>query len=220
MSKSTIDREDPRLELVGNQFVTVTIESDDNRAEPNTVAAQLLNLSAAGAKLSVPLDLPRDKSIRIKLTLEEFALTIYLSGTVCWAAKEGTQSSLIGCRLSPTIPTSILEHVARGGTLDRRDEDRRPTENIVDLLRRRAARGPAEQAELRNYASGGVCLELSQPAELGEHIRVRFRQSASKSAVQFDVVVRWQMQQSDHYLIGCEYADSQSFELVKTVVED
>ena len=43
MSKGVVaKRTDERYELVGNQFVTVTIESDDHRVEPITVDAQLL----------------------------------------------------------------------------------------------------------------------------------------------------------------------------------
>src|SRR5262245_37179336 len=120
MSKSiTVNRSDERYELVGNQFVSVTLEGDDHRAEPITVDAQLLNLSSSGAKLSVPLDLPKDKLLQIKLMLEEFELTMYVSGTVCWSAKDGEQSSLVGCKLNPNIPKSVLQHIAQSGRLDR-----------------------------------------------------------------------------------------------------
>lgn len=215
--KSVTERTDVRYELIGNQVVTVTIEADDHRAEPTTVSAQLLNLSTSGAKLSVPLDLPRDRAIRIKLTLDEFGLTIYVSGTVCWSAKADAadRSCLVGCRLSPNIPVSILEHVAQTGRLDRREEDRRPAKYAVDILRRRGLRTVAEPADLRNYASGGVCLATSQPAALGERFNIRLGASSTK----VEVIVRWQMNQDDACLIGCEYVDAASYDVLKDLFD-
>ena len=215
--KTVTDRADARYELIGNQVVTVTIESDYHRAEPTTVSAQLLNLSSSGAKLSLPLDLPRDRSIRIKLTLDEFGLTIYVSGKVCWAAKttEVDHACLVGCRLSPNIPMSILEHVAQTGRLDRREEDRRPAKCAVEVVRRRTFRSVVEAADLRNYASGGVCLATSQPAELGERFGVRLGASATK----IDVIVRWQMNQGNVCLVGCEYVDAASYDVLKALFE-
>jgi hypothetical protein len=206
-------RSDERYELVGNQFVTVSIEADDHRREPITVAAQLLNLSSSGAKLSVPLDLPRDKLIQIKLMLEEFGLTMYVSGTVCWTAKDGEQSCLVGCKLKPNIPTSVLQHIAQSGRLDRRDEDRRPVKCSIAIVRRRLLRNQEEPGELLNYAIGGVCLARSQPSELGERLTVQLDKSTK-----IDVLVRWQLQQGGECLIGCEYVDAGSFETVKAAL--
>lgn len=208
-------RSDERYELVGNQIVTLTIDPDDHRTEPMTVSAQLLNLSTSGAKLAVPLDLPRDKAIQIKLTLEEFGLTMYISGTVCWAAKDDAQACQIGCRLNPNIPASVLQHVAQSGRLDRRDEDRRPTNCTVAVVRRKLLRNQEESADLRNYASGGVCLAKSQPAELGERLSLRLGSSTTK----IDVVVRWQMQQGEQCLLGCEYVDANSYGVLKTLLD-
>jgi hypothetical protein len=211
------ERADVRYELVGNQTVTVTADGEDYRAEPQTVTAQLLNLSTSGAKLSLPLDLPRDRSMRIKLTLEEFGLTIYVSGVVCWSAKSdgAEQSCIVGCRLNPNIPVSILEHVAQTGRLDRRDEDRRPTKFGVEVVRRRTLRSITEPADLRNYASGGVCLATAQPAELGERFGVRL----GASGVKVDVIVRWTMNQGDVFLAGCEYVDPKSYDAIKSVLD-
>jgi hypothetical protein len=215
MTKGTIvERADQRYELAGNQIIPVTIVSDEHRVDPITVDAQLLNLSSTGAKLALPIDLPRDRWLRLKLTLEEFALTIYVSGKVCWKSNGGEQSCQVGCRLNPQIPTSILQHVAQSGRLDRRDEDRRPVQRPVAIVRRRGLRTVEEPADLHNYADGGVCLSASQPAELGERLTLRL-----DGGPKFEVVVRWQMQQGDQCLIGCEYVDAKVFDALKAALE-
>jgi len=105
--------------------------------------------------------------------------------------------------------------VAQCGRLDRRNEDRRPTQQPIAILRRHRFRTVKEKAYLRNYADGGVCLAASQPAELDERLSLRLADGPK-----FDVKVRWQMQQGDHCLLGCEYVDPKAFDALKTALGD
>jgi len=207
-------RAEPRYEIDGELGVTMIIEPEDHRAAPIELAATLLNLSASGAKMVVPAALEQDRSVRIKLVVEKLGLSFYLSARVCWAASEGAESSIVGCQLSPNIPEGILQHVARGGRLNRRDKDRRATSIQVQLNRAGMRFWSREKAGLRNYAAGGVCLETHKTAALGEVIRIRF---PTEQVDGVDVVVRWVMQQGDRYLIGCEYQEASSFALLQAM---
>jgi hypothetical protein len=205
---ATAQREELRFELVGRRFVTLTIEPDDHRAERLTGTAQLLNLSSNGARLSVPFELPKSKSMRIKLEVDDLGLSIYMAAEVCWQALSDSQENTIGCRLSPQIPPSILKHVTEGSQPDRRDEERLPSIHRVVLD---GGLGPTQMhahAELRNYAAGGLCLEAAAPAELGQQLRLQ----VGSAATEVRVVVRWHLQKGVRHLIGCVYADPNGFE--------
>lgn len=210
-------RVEPRYEIDGELGVTLIIEPNDHRAAPIELKATLLNLSASGAKMSVPMALEQDKSVRVKLVVEKLGLTFNLSARVCWAEVAGAEQCIIGCQLSPNIPAGILQNVSQGGKLNRRDQDRRATAIQVGIGRSGGLRiWSREKAELRNYAAGGVCLETTKTAQLGEVLRVRF---ATAEVDGIDVVVRWVMQQGDRHLMGCEYQDPAGFALLRAMFD-
>ncbi len=62
-----------------------------------------------------------------------------------------------------------------------------------------------------------MCVSTTAPAKLGEKLAMRFGQGAEIPLV--EVVVRWQMQQGEHYLIGCEYADPGSFAMLTSLLK-
>ncbi|MCE9607307.1 MAG: PilZ domain-containing protein [Planctomycetia bacterium] len=207
-------RVEPRYEIDGELAVTLIIEPDDYRSAPIEVEATLINLSASGAKLAVPTALEQDKTVRIKLVVDRLGLSFYLSARVCWAAPEGESSSIVGCQLSPNIPEGILQHIAQGGRLNRRDQDRRATSMQVGIARGGIRLWSREKAVIRNYAAGGVCLEMTKSAQLAEVLRLRFAMDELEGV---DVVVRWVIQQEDRFLMGCEYQNATSFARLQAV---
>lgn len=210
-------REAMRFEVLGDRQATLEIESDDFRSESDVLAARLVNLSSKGAKLSVSTELPRNRAIRMKLEVDELGLSFYLATRVCWTTQAADGMWLVGCELSPNVPESILKHIADGGRLERREDDRRPVARNVGVCRKTLFRMKEELGELRNFASGGMCVSTTTPAKLGEKLAIRFGQGTEIPLV--EVVVRWQMQQGEHYLIGCEYADSGSFAMLTSLLK-
>lgn len=209
-------RVEPRYEIDGELGVIVFIEPEDHRAEPIELKATLLNLSASGAKMSVPAALEQDKAIKIKLIVEKLGVSFYLQARVCWAEQDGTAASIVGCSLTPNIPEGVLSHLGSGGKLNRRDQDRRATAIQVGIGRTGLRLWSREKAELRNYAAGGVCLETGKSAQLGETLRVRF---ATDQVDGVDVVVRWVMQQGERFLMGCEYKDPAGFAVLRAMFD-
>lgn len=205
---ATGSRAQPRLDLEEAFAVQLSIESDDGRTE-QIVTATVLNLSTSGAKLAVPLALKADKAFRLRLVVDLLGLNLYLSAKVCWSAPDGTDACVVGCRLSPTIPDGILQHIAAGGRLDRRDESRRSTAVEVQVVRSGKKRFFREFGTIRNYADGGLCLETTQPTIVGDVFELRPRDKGGDAIV---VVARWVMQQGTEFLTGCEYAGPESRE--------
>ena len=210
-------REALRFEILGDRQATLEIEPDDLRSEALILAARLVNLSSKGAKLSVSEELPRNRAIRMKLAVDELGLSFYLATRVCWTTQGEEGMWFIGCELSPNVPESILKHITEGGRLERREDDRRPVLREVGVCRKALFRMKEERGELRNFASGGMCVSTTAPAKLGEKLAMRFGQAAEVPLV--EVMVRWQMQQGDHYLIGCEYADPGSFAMLTSLLK-
>ena len=153
-----------------------------------------------------------EESFSVELVIEPDDHRAELSARVCWAAPAGTEASVVGCQLSPPIPDGILKHIAQGGRLNRRDQDRRPVEATVAIARHGARIWSREQGLLRNYAAGGVCLETGKSAALGEKFQIRL------NSTQLGIVVRWVIQQDDRYLLGCEYEDTASYSLLEAAL--
>ncbi|MBA4016522.1 MAG: hypothetical protein C0483_04985 [Pirellula sp.] len=210
-------REAMRFEILGDRQATLEIEPVDLHSEASLLAARLVNLSSKGAKLSVSEDLPRNRAIRMKLAVDELGLSFYLATRVCWTTKGENGSWFVGCELSPNVPESILKHVTEGGRLERREDDRRPVVHEVGVCRKTMFRTKEDLGVLRNFASGGMCVSTTAPAKLGEKLAMRFGRLAEIPLV--EVVVRWQMQQGEHYLIGCEYADPGSFAMLNSLLK-
>lgn len=218
MSQASVvqSREAMRFEILGDRHATLEIEPDDFRSEATVLAARLVNLSSKGAKLSVAMQLPRNRAIRMKLAVDELGLSFYLATRVCWTTEAADGTWFVGCELSPNVPESILKHITEGGRLERREDDRRSVAQSVGVCRKGFFRTREERGELRNFASGGMCVSTTAPARLGEKLAIRFGQGTEIPLV--EVLVRWQMQQGEHYLIGCEYVDSGSFAMLTSLL--
>lgn len=208
MSTTTTDetRIQPRYDLAEIFCVEVSVEADDRWADPIQLSATVLNLSSNGAKLAVPHALNRNETFRIRLVVDRLGLNFYLSAQVCWAAPEGTAASVIGCRFSPDLPELILQQLADGGRLDRRDRNRLASSAEMGIVRAGSKFWSRENGRLHNYAVGGVCIETDRTAALGERLTLRFSKQ-----VEVPVVVRWVVEQDGRFLMGCEYENPQSF---------
>ncbi|MDX1945508.1 MAG: PilZ domain-containing protein [Pirellulaceae bacterium] len=203
---SLIDRLEPRFDLDGRQEVNVTVEPDGHRDSPLLLVGKLMNLSSRGAKLAVPKLLPIGRKLRVKVSIERLAMELHTLATVCWISPEKAEESVVGCRLSPAIPEGIMSHLAAGGKLERREATRDEDHCRVPILRAGGNAMNPEWARLQNYSTGGFCLQTTRPANLGE--RVQFVLDAAKNVV-IQAVVRWQLGQGDHYLLGCGHEPNQ-----------
>lgn len=209
MSQTVPPRVEPRYEINEALAVTVTIEPEDRRLAPFELTATMLNLSASGAKLLVPMRLENDRALHVKLAMDHLGVSFHLAARVCWTEQWENGAYVIGCRLSPEIPEGILQQVVQGGTLNRRDHGRRTADVALRFAPPGTSQWRRRTALLRNYAAGGVCLETTRSAAPGEILRLY---PDRRRFAEFDVTVRWVLQQSDRYIYGCEYTDAEAFE--------
>jgi hypothetical protein len=195
-------RKSTRFEFAAGQTVSIALEPDSHRGKPRVVSACLLDLSSHGAKLAVSIPLPKNKSLRVKLTLEQLAMEFYVSAKVCWTAHEDETGSVIGCQFCPRLPDELLGHFAAGSLRNQRKRDRKKCGATIKILREQSAYCEVETAILQNHSAGGFCIETKQPAVPGEKLLI-----VSESAEQAVTiaVIHWQLQRQDKYLQGCAY---------------
>ena len=195
-----------RYEIAGGQTVTVTLDPEDHREQPQVFPARLLSLSQNGARLSVPLKLPISNTLRLKFSIDEFALEFYVSADVCWSKPDGESGWQVGCAFSPGLPARLFDRLAAGGRLDRRNAVRH--EKILGLRALKGLGSRRELVTLRNYSRGGFCVSASRPARPGE--RIHFCLEESKRLL-LAATTEWQLKQGDCYLLGCTFVDENDF---------
>lgn len=194
-----------RYEIGGDQHVAVTIDPDDLRHGRRTLDARLINLSGGGARFSVPWAIPQGETLRVQLAIESLGLSMYVTAEVCWTAEDGSGNSILGCRVQPAVPAGIIAQLAQGGRLDRREVRRRPAACEVAIKRPMSSWwSSAQTGALRNVAGGGLCLETRKAVKLGEPFHI----APAESALEIEVMPRWQLQEGKSYLVGCEFVDA------------
>jgi hypothetical protein len=188
-------------------LASVTLEPKNVREKERVFQARLLNLSQQGVKLSVPQQLPLSETLRLRFTVQEFAMEFHVLARVCWSRQDAGGRWQAGCALNPGIPPALLKRMAAGGRLDRRGAAR--YDDSLELQVRRELDGGDEVAVLRNYSEGGFCIFVSQPAKPGELMHVRLDEP------QLLVIVaqtQWQLKVSDGYLLGLTFLNSKDCE--------
>ena len=199
-------RGDLRYEIVGRQIASVTLDPEDVREEPAVFQARLLNLSRKGAKFSVPVEFPLQKTLRIKLSVDDLALSLFVAAEVCWSEPDGNGGHHVGCSLNPSIPPGVFDRFAVDGRLDRRGSGR-----YTDTLGLRAIRKLSRKGEvvtLRNYSRGGFCMLSRRPAQPGERIEISVDERGRLSIA---AKTQWQVNLEKQYLIGCTFLDEKDF---------
>jgi len=209
-------REAVRFEFAETQLVSISLDEDSHRSEPQHISACLLNLSPHGAKLAVPSKLPPGKTFRLKLTVQQFAMDFFVAAKVCWSAGEGENGSVIGCQFDPGIPAGLLGRLASGGNLDRRGSEREKAKWNLMMVREGAPATKKEKVMLQNYSMGGFCIEAWRPMALGE----KFQISSGQSDAAVAAVTHWQIKQSGMFILGCGYLEECGCERLEQVLSD
>jgi hypothetical protein len=209
-------RDGVRYEFAEAQMVSISLDEDDHRSEPQQISAYLLNLSPRGAKLAVPSSLPQGKTFRLKLTVQQFAMDFFVAAKVCWTASEGESGCVMGCQFDPGIPGGLLGRLASEGALDRRGSDRDKARCSLMIAREGAPATKTEKVMLQNYSAGGFCIEAWRPLALGE----RFQIVSARPDANVAAVTHWQIKQSGMFTVGCGYGEDGGWERLERALSE
>ncbi|HEV3023043.1 MAG TPA: PilZ domain-containing protein [Pirellulales bacterium] len=192
----------PRYAPQGPQTVVVSVEWADGLGKA-TAAATLLDISAAGAKLSLEQQLKFNQAISISLT-SAGGLDLSVSAKICWLKPGEAQRWIVGCVFVPELPPAAQQRLFSSGIVDRRTFSRRPV--------RRAAKAQWEldttafDIELHDVSAGGISLRSPRPGRVGTRM-VIVATGADGGAVQVAVRVQWQIADDEGYLVGCAFVN-------------
>jgi hypothetical protein len=202
----------PRFDLEQQQPVSVTV--CDHLGLPwYTAQGRLVNLSQNGARLVVDQEIPLNGTVRIKLAVPDLGLEFYVGGAVCWIrpAEEQAGAWTMGCSLRPGVPQRLLAHMAQGGVVERRFEQRSGQRIPVQVLA--GDRGAEFAATLHNYSHGGFCLETENMVDPGQRLELRLTHANGDQTV-IDGTVRWALHADNLWLAGCAFGAADTFDRI------
>jgi hypothetical protein len=198
---------DARFSLGGEHEVTVTIEPEDHRQEPQVCLGRLLDLSRSGARFRLPLDVPVANTLRVKIALSDLGMEFYVGASVCWTKPDDSGFWQLGCLLNPAIPAGLFERLSRGGRIDRRDTPRAQRTLNVPVFWELA--GQRVEGVLQNYSRGGFCVLVDRPGKPGQRLQVQLEGEQTLVVV---AESEWQLASSEGYFVGCSFSNSRGFE--------
>ncbi len=184
----------------------------------DTYAANLLDISRGGLKLSVPIELKIDDVIQLRLANEESQLDLRESARVCWIQKDPDSDGWhVGCQIQGAIDEDVLRELATRGLLDRRNKARHCAK--VEALAQWELRKDRVPVQILNLSSEGFCLAADEPTDVGSRVKLTFCDDNGESSHEILARSTWQKEFENGYMIGCELAVEDIFDLVGYFVD-
>jgi hypothetical protein len=184
--------------------------------ERPSIEADLLDLSQAGARLSVSASISIQEALRLRIEIPELGLDLDIPAAVCWTRPSDGGSWIVGCSFSPELPEDAAKQLGVNGQLNRRKEPRFPidVEGLVEL----------ELAEknvpvrIRDYSAGGFCMFGSTPANSGQRLLLHVTMPDGTD-VAIPGKVQWRFGYEDGYLFGCAYLNHQGYSSFRAIAQ-
>lgn len=200
----------PRYRFAERYSATICRTSESG---PETIPADLLDMSRCGLKLSIPTQLEVHEVIQLHLVNDELGLNLIESAQIRWVrekAETGTWD--VGCEIQRGIDENVLEELAERGLLDRRDSARHNV--TAEGLAQWELSEDSVPVQLLNLSTEGFCLASDQATNVGSRLKLTLIDDDGQSQVEILARSRWQHEFENGYLIGCELAMDDVFDLV------
>jgi hypothetical protein len=178
-----------------------------------TIQADLLDMSRCGLKISVSTELAFQELVQVHVESDELGLNLTESARVRWIREEpATNSWTIGCDTEGEIHEDVLEDLVERGLLDRRDSSRRRVTG--EALAQWELSENRVPVQLLNLSPGGFCLASDQPTKVGARLKLTLADDDGQSPYEILARAKWQHEFENGYLIGCDLALDDVFDLV------
>lgn len=109
----------PRHGLIAAEAVTMEVRREPGEM-PQTLAAEILDLSRQGARLRASAAVGEHEVLTICLSGAELALDLHLTGVVRWRKQEADGRWLYGCEFKDELPLETLGELFLCGILSAR----------------------------------------------------------------------------------------------------
>ncbi|MGE3410104.1 MAG: PilZ domain-containing protein [Pirellulales bacterium] len=190
-----------RFRVAAPHHVKVVFERADGRS-PAIISGELLDMSRGGAKLFVAQALQNGENVLMRIEDAAFDLRLSVSANVGWIKRSGDRFGL-GVVFSPSLPESTIGEMLTKGILERRLAPRKETRVPLQARWECSASAEPRDVDLIDISPGGFCLRSAVPAVVGSRMRLLTRDN-ERHAPEINAKVRWQLDEKNGFLIGCE----------------
>ena len=194
-----------------NTYAATISRSGESGTESIDVC--LLDMSRGGLKLSVPVELAIHEIVQLHIASEELQMNMEESAQIRWIRKDPDSDGWhVGCQIQTIIDEDVLEQLAERGLLDRRNSARQRVN--CEALAQWELREDSVPVRLLNLSSEGFCLASDQPTNIGSRIKLTLCDENGASSHEILARSKWQIDFDNGYMIGCELAVEDIFDLV------
>ena len=207
---------EPRYQLCDGQVASVVLQRAEG-CDPRSVSAQLLDISRNGVKLSVPICLPFEEEVDMRIEIPDLALNLEISATVRWVRPAGDVTWLLGCVFNRELSDRGIAKLTSGMCLDRRRSLRR--EIMLKATVHWELQSDGTSVVLQNLSAGGFCMTASNAGEVGQRLLLHLEKADGHDAT-VQAQIEWRLKVNKGYLVGCSFLNSYSYASLRDAVEE
>lgn len=205
---------EPRYHLRDPQVANVVLERADG-ASPTNVSAELRDISRSGAKLFVPICLPFEEVIVIRIEIPVLDLQLDVAATVRWVRPTDGAAWSVGCVFNHPLSDPVVGKLASGICMERRLSPRR------DISLQATVHWELQlddtSVTLQNLSTGGFCMHSPVAGEVGQRLLMHFETGdGTEPAVQAQI--QWRSKHDNGYVVGCSFLNGQSYTSLRDAV--
>jgi hypothetical protein len=209
----TMDERGRRIPATG-RTLSVHLASDESFAHV-IARGKVLDLSRLGAKFSLDAEVPLDQIVHVRVVNDGDEMMLRLSGKLCWS-QSGDDWRRAGMQFVSEVSAEEIEKLSREGYLDRRRWPRQPL--LIKAMAQRQFDNTSFPVEVIDVSPEGCCLCSTEVAPNTTQLRLIFTAQADGQAIA-SVRVRWQSELAAGYVLGCEFADDESFQRLTKILD-
>lgn len=202
-----------RYQLVGESRIPVRLEWT-SQDESQVCDAELVDLSAAGARLRLANPIELHEAVQVRLNVKELGLDFRCVSDVCWVRPE-EQGWSVGCEFYSDLPDRILTKLARGGYLERRTDERFQVK-LQATLREELNASRSHQVTIDNYSSGGFRFNSAAAIAVGQRVLLNIRDSKG-NRVTIPARALWQVGTVEGHAVGCCFLNGDGFDRLTSI---
>ena len=175
---------------------------------PRTVSAELVDISLNGAKLLLPICLPFEESIDIRLDVASVGLRIDVRAAVRWVRPAGGEAWFAGCVFNSELSDDVIQKLIAGKCLERRSNPRQKIS--LQAVIHWGLFTEDTPASLDTLSPGGFSMTTTNTGRVGERILLHIATSDGSEAV-VQAQLQWRLETDDGYQVGCSFLNGHGY---------
>jgi hypothetical protein len=201
----------PGFPVAGSSDTVVTI-TRGQECDPQSLSAELVDVSQYGVKLLVPVSLRFEEALQLKV--EGLGADLEYQGIASVRhIRSATDNKsedqwIVGCAIAPPLTDEAIAHLATAVGKEQRRFRRLPIAAEASVRRQAQADGAA--AMLHNLSSGGISFSSEVQYDIGERVQITIKDTDGELHV-VEASICWQVDGPDGSIAGCQFSSSDCY---------